>query len=258
MTIITSTVVTVAAAAVLAASPASASDEELILDYTLYVEGATQVSGIDTSADGSQIAVVTDLEHAFIFGIEEFAVTDQFTVQLGDLPRQGSTEAIAFTSPDEVAVLYPDVSLIRRYGTDGEIRAEIDLSSHELDLAGAMTRLADGTLLVATTDPAPTLVAVDADGTTARTVDVTTDIGEIAGLTTGPGDSVYAVTEDGVVLAIDLGDGATTQLPSISAVGEPSDIEYFVTPDDEAVLAITDDADEYNGTEGPIRLFLLP
>lgn len=77
-------------------------------------------------------------------------------------------------------------------------------------------------------------------------------------MTSGAGDSMYAVTEDGVVLDVDMRDGAAELLPPISAVGEPSDIEYFVNPEDEAVLAITDDADEYNGAEGPIRLFLLP
>jgi hypothetical protein len=241
------------------APPAAAGGDELILDYTLYVEGGIQVSGLDSSADRSRLALVTDMEEVLIFDIEQFAVTETFSVQLAELPRQGSTEAIAFTADDEIAVLYPDVSLIRRYSTNGELRGEIDLSTHQWELAGAMTTAADGSLLLVTSTPSPTVLGVNTEGNVTTTMDLDVDTaGEIVGVSTAGDDTLYAVTEDSVALLADLQDGTVEPLPAINGVGSPSDIEYFVNPEDEAVLAITDDADEYNQTEGPIRLYLAP
>jgi hypothetical protein len=243
------------------APPPSAGGDELTLDYTLYVEGGIQVSGLDSSADRSRLALVTDMEEVRIFDIEQFAVTESFSVQLAELPRQGSTEAVAFTSDDEVAVLYPDVSLIRRYSTAGELRGEIDLSAHDWELAGAMSTAADGSLLLVTATPTPTLIGVTTDGRITSQVDLDVDgraTGEIVGLSTGPADTLYALTEDGVALLANLHESTVEPLPAINGVDSPSDIEYFVTPEDEAVLAIPDDADEYNGSEGPIRLYLAP
>jgi hypothetical protein len=244
------------------APAAAAGGDELVLDYTLYVEDGVQVSGLDSSPDRSRLALVTDMENALIFDIEQFAVTETFSVQLAELPRQGSTEAVAFTADDEVAVLYPDVSLIRRYSTTGELRGEIDLSANHWELAGAMTTSADGSLLLLDTSaPNPTVIGVNTDGTVETTVDLDVDLegsGEIVGVSTGPADTLYALTEDSVALRANLQDGTVEPLPAINGVGSPSDIEYFVNPEDEVVLAIPDDADEYNQTEGPIRLYLAP
>ena len=70
--------------------------------------------------------------------------------------------------------------------------------------------------------------------------------------------SVYVGTEDGDVLQADLATGEVDRLPEITEVGELSDITYFVNPDDEPVIAVTDDSNQYNDVEAPIRLYLLP
>jgi hypothetical protein len=230
--------------------------EDLILDYTLYVEGGVQVSGLDVSPAGTTLALVTDLEKMLLYDLEQQAVTSEFSVAFGDLPRQGSTEAVAFTSSDELAVLYPDADLVRRYDLAGHVLGEMNVNRPGSDLAGAMTATDDGSLLLATVSPNPALVWAR----TAQSVELIAEdeIGEIVGLSMADADSVYIGTEDGEVLLADVASGHVQDIATITDVGELSDVEFFVNPEDEPVIAMTDDADEYNGTEGPIRLYLAP
>jgi hypothetical protein len=240
-----------------APSAATAADE-LILDYTLYVEGGIQVSGIGVSPDGMSIALVTDLERAIVYDLEELAVSAEFSVQLGDLPRQGSTEAVKFTSDDELAVFYPDAGLVRRYDLSGEMVDEVDVNGSGSDFADAMSVTDEGSLLLATDNGS--LVQVDTNGGTGTEVSLAVDreIGEIVGLSNAGDGSAYVATDEGQVLLVELATGEVIELPATSEVTEPSDIEYFVNPEDESVIAIADDADEYNQKAGPIRLFLVP
>jgi hypothetical protein len=241
---------------------ASDQPSELILDYTLYIEGGIQVSGVAISPDEGTIALVTDFENVIVYDIDEAAVVSDFSVQLGDLPRQGSTEAITFTAADEVAVLYPDADLVRRYDLTGEMTGEVDLSGIGSELAEGMTATEDGSLLVATVEPTPAVVTVDANGVPRAPVGLELEqgVGEIVGLslTGGDADAVYIGTEDGDVLQADLVTGEVDQLPEITEVGDLSDIAYFVNPDDEPVIAVTDDSNQYNDVEAPIRLYLVP
>jgi outer membrane protein assembly factor BamB len=238
--------------------PAAASADELILDYTLYVEGGIQVSGIGVSPDRMSIALVTDRERMIVYDLEELAVSAEFSVQLGDLPRQGSTEAVKFTSDNEVAVFYPDAGVVRRYDLSGEMVDEVDVKGSGSDFADAMSVTDEGSLLLATDNGS--LVQVDANGGTGTEVRLALDgeLGEIVGLSNAGDGSAYVATDDGQVLHVELATGEVEELPTTSEVTEPSDIEYFVNPEDEPVIAITDDADQYNDTEGPIRLFLVP
>jgi hypothetical protein len=241
-----------------AAAPSAAAADELILDYTLYVEGGTQVSGIGVSPDRMSIALVTDLERMIVYDLEELAVSAEFSVQLGDLPRQGSTEAVKFTSNNELAVFYPDAGVVRRYDLSGKMVGEVDVKRSGSDFADAMSVTDEGSLLLAT--DGGSLVQVDANGGTSTEVSLAVDgrLGEIVGLSNAGDGSAYVATDDGQVLLVELATGEVQELPTTSEVTEPSDIEYFVNPEDEPVIAITDDADQYNGTEGPIRLFLVP
>jgi hypothetical protein len=240
------------------APSAAAAADELILDYTLYVEGGIQVSGIGVSPDEMSIALVTDLERVIVYDLEELAVSAEFSVQLGDLPRQGSTEAVKFTSDNELAVFYPDAGVVRRYDLSGKMVDEVDVKRSGSDFADAMSVTDEGSLLLAT--DGGSLLQVDANGGTSSEVSLAVDgqLGEIVGLSSAGDGSAYVATDDGQVLLVELATGEVEELPTTSEVTEPSDIEYFVNPEDEPVIAITDDADQYNGTEGPIRLFLVP
>jgi outer membrane protein assembly factor BamB len=238
----------------------TSSSDELILDYTLYVEGGIQNSGIDASPVETTLALVTDFEKVLVYSLDQLAVVEEFGVQLGDTPRQGSTEAVAFTAPDELAVLYPDAALVRRYSLTGELVTETDLSGLGYELAGGMAVLEDGSLLLATSDSPATLLTVSADGQLRSSVELAVDgtIGEVSGLSVRDTSSVYVGTDEGAVFLVDVATGTAEALPAMPDVGEFSDLLYFVNPEDEAVIAVTDDADEYNDTEAPIRLYLLP
>jgi hypothetical protein len=222
------------------------------------VEGGIQVSGIGVSPNRTALAVVTDFEKVIVFDLEKLAVASEFSVQLGDLPRQGSTEAVKFTSDSELAVFYPDAGVVRRYDLSGNMTDHVEINSSGSEFADAMSLADDGSLVLPTVDGS--LVLVDVEGTTGDAVKlaVESDIGEIVGLSDAGGGSVYVITDDGELLLADTATGETERLPAASEVTAPSDIEYFVSPEDEAVLAITDDANEYNDQEGPIRLFLVP
>jgi hypothetical protein len=245
-------------------STGAAPSDTWVLDFTLFVEGAIQVSGIGASASAGLVAVVTDFERVILIDPQTAEAAGEFSVQLGDLPQQGSTEAIAWTSQDHLAILYPDDAIIRRYDVDGTLQHEVDISGAPQPLHGAMTvdPVDDTAYVVAGTD-ALTLVGVALDsGEVRSSVAMEGLAGEpIEGLSlsisadTAP---LWALTASGEAYRIDASSGvAALERDAFSEVDEPSGLEALVNPEGESVLAVSDDDDQYNAEPGPLRLYLL-
>lgn len=239
------------------APPVSA--EPLILDYTAYVEGAVQVSGIGVSADG-RIGLVTDFEQVLLVDPETVETTTMFSVQLGALPEQGASEAIAFVD-DDIAVLYPEDARIRMFSREGVPGRDV-LIEEAGRLHGAMSvDERDIARLIATRDTGPVLLAIDLDnGRALGEKPLTLDAGlEVNGLSVvlGQPRRLWATTASNEVYVIDAESGEVTLRSPLPRVGEASGCESFVNPMGETVLAIADDADEFNDVPGPLRLYLV-
>lgn len=235
-----------------------------ILDFTLFVDGAIQVSGIGASTSSGLVAVVTDFERVVLIDPQTAEAAGEFSVQLGDLPQQGATEAIAWTSEDYVAVLYPDDAIIRAYDVDGTLQHEVDISAAPQPLHGAMTvDPTNDTVYVVSGSDELSLVAVDlASGDVVSTVVVSAPQSEaIEGLSLsidGDTSPLWALTSEGEAFRIDASSGVSEPAgEAFSEVGEPSGLEALINPEGESVLAVSDDDDQYNAEPGPLRLYLL-
>lgn len=233
--------------------------DDLVLDFTVLVQDAVQVSGIGVADDGA-VALVTDFEQGFVVDPESLEARYTFSAQWGDLPRQGTTEGIAVRPDDTVVVLYPDLAAARVYEpSTGEILQEIPLAAD--DLNGAITLTPDGTgaYLVDGVD----LLLVDlSDGSVTASTPLSGDLaGPVEGLsldTDGGVQRLWLVDDASQVFELDPTTGVTAHRGTVAEVGDSSGLEAFVNPEDEAVLAITDDDDAYNAEPGPIRLYLSP
>lgn len=235
-----------------------------VLDFTLFVEGAIQVSGIGASTSVGLVAVVTDFERVVLIDPQTAEAAGEFSVQLGDLPQQGATEAIAWTSEDHIAVLYPDDAIIRTYDVDGELQHEVDVSAAPQPLHGAMTvDPAGDTAYLVTGSDELSLVAVDlGSGDVLSTVVMSAPQSEaIEGLSLsidGDTSPLWALTAGGEAFRIDASSGVSELAgEAFSEVGEPSGLEALINPEGESVLAVSDDDDQYNAEPGPLRLYLL-
>ena len=234
----------------------------LVLDFTAFVDGAVQVSGIAADRTSGTIGVVTDFERVVLIDPQTVSAAATFSVQLGDLPRQGSTEAIAFTPEGDVAILYPDALIVRVYSTTGDVEREIALQA-DGPIYGAMALSDDGTRIYLVTG-ADTLSLVELDGSDGRSLrstELSGDIvGEVSGLSPGADGSVdrlYLVTSDNRAFVLDTASGRVTPAGAVGEVDDSSGTEAFVNAEGEAVLAVSDDADIYNTAPGPIRVYLL-
>lgn len=244
-------------------APTGTTSGGLILDYTAYIEGAEQISGLAVSGDGFDAALVTDFEKVIIYDLDDGEVEAEFPVPLSDLPQQGSTEAITFTGDDELAVLYPEDALIRRYSADGEMLGEHDISELSATWFGAMTATGQGREVALITDgPEPQLVRIDLDeaGVSSSVPLMGVDTaGLITGLSRGiDGEMLWVGTDQGENYPVDSQTGKAGAPLSTPEVGEPSAIELLVNTEGERVIAVADDDDRFNGSEGPILLHLLP
>ena len=238
----------------------TASGGGLVLDFTAFVEGAVQVSGVASSEQGG-LAVVTDFERVVVIDPSSAAAIDEFSVQFGDLPQQGSSEALIFTANGDLAVLYPDHKTVRTF-SNGQAQGDVDLSAVEGPIHGAMTiDPALGRLYVVSGDQTLALIEIDAnDGTVRSSQPITGDLDvEVTGLSTAINDAslLWAVAADNRVFDIDTMSGQSRNRGTLSEVGEASGCEAFINAEDEAVLSVSDDDDQYNAQPGPIRLYLL-
>ncbi|MEO1063458.1 MAG: hypothetical protein AAFZ07_18745 [Actinomycetota bacterium] len=233
-------------------------DGALTLDYTAFVAGAVQPSGIGISADGSLAAVVTDFERVVVIETATQAPVAELAVGRGELPRQGATEGVAFLDAERLAVLYPDDRLVGIFGLDGELLDEIEVRTAG-SVDGAIT-VVDGELVVVVrqADSAALHLVDPATGDAIELHVEAVDVGPFEGLSpTADGGGVLAVTGDGTLHTIELADGTVVPAGFVADVGEPSGVEVFVNPDeDEVQIGITDDADEYNAEPSPLRLYL--
>lgn len=238
--------------------------DEWVLDFTLFVEGAVQVSGIGASASAGLVAVVTDFERVVLIDPETAEAAGEFSVQFGELPQQGSTEALSWTPEDHVAILYPDHAIIRSYDVGGTQQSEVDISAASQPLHGAMT-VDPGTntaYVIAGTGPLE-LVAIDLEtGSVLQTTEISGPIEDpVEGLSlsiNGDTSPLWAVTSVGEAFRIDVTTGeAESSGGTFMEVGEPSGLEAFVNPEGEPVLAVSDDDDQFNDEPGPLRLYLL-
>ncbi|MGH1346710.1 MAG: hypothetical protein ACRBN8_34405 [Nannocystales bacterium] len=235
-----------------------------VLDFTLFVEGGVQVSGIGASASVGRVALVTDFERVILVDPATGEAAGEFSVQLGELPRQGSTEALSWTDEGLVAVLYPDDAIIRQYDVEGTQHSEIEVATRLRPLHGAMTvDPASGTAyLIGGTAP-PHLLAVDLDsGTVTETMEISGPIEDaVEGLSlsiNGDTSPLWALTAAGEAFRIDVTTGeAESPGGTFAEVDDPSGIEAFVSPDGDSVLAVSDDDNQYNDEPGPLRLYLL-
>ena len=237
-------------------------DQALLLDFTLFVDGAVQVSGVGVSRGGGLAAVVTDFERVVVIDPQAAEALGEFSVQLGDLPRQGSTEAISWTADDDLAVLYPDAALVRTYATDGALRAEVDIGNVTTAVHGAMTvdPQADVAYVVAGTGSL-TLFGIDlASGGLRSEIALSGDLASpVEGLSLGVEGTpspMWAITAEGEAFSIDTASGNTDFIGTVQEVGEASGVEAFINPEGEPVLAVSDDDDRYNAEPGPLRLYL--
>ena len=238
----------------------------LVLDFTAFIDGAVQVSGIGIDRTTGTVAVVTDFERVVLIDAQSVSAIGTFSAQLRTLPRQGSTEAIAFTPDGDIAVLYPDVALLRVYDDDGSgsILGELSLEAVPGPLHGAMALSADGTrlFLIAGADAVRLVEVRLEDGSVVRSTELTGDAitAEVSGLSPGVDGSdarLWAVTGNSRAFSIDVGTGTAEFTGEVSEVEDCSGSEAFVNPEGEAVLAVSDDADRYNSVPGPLRLYLI-
>ena len=242
-------------------SSETTSGDPLTLDYTAFVEGAVQISGLAVSRSTGQIAAVTDFERVVLISPEGQA-TAEFSVQLGELPEQGSCEAASFTADGDLAVLYPEAGLIRVYAptAEGTLLSETVLPAGLSPLGGMVIDPEDDTVVL----PTPgRLVAVDL-----RSAEIVEDValsglaleGEISGLSAGVDGSLaggWIATDANRVYRVDLATGVVDAQYTLSELGDLSGVEAFESVEGERVLATSDDDDMYNAEPGPLRLYLL-
>lgn len=235
----------------------SAEKDALTLDYTAYVDDAVQVSGLGARADGGQVALVTDFEMALIVDPASVQVINRFSVQFGELPEQGSSEAIAYRPDGSLAVFYPERSVIRFFAPEGNGEPEGQLELEELDYRGALVVLEQDFGLVAfERGNNVVLRAIDLDdGEIEGETQLETPIENIEGMGQDA-NGVYAVTRSGTVYTIDWLKGAVERIGTVTEVEEPSAIEPILNGSEEPVFMVADDADRYNSEPGPIRLYL--
>lgn len=233
----------------------TSTDAFLGLDYTAYVEGGVQVSGLAVDGTGTRGALVTDFEQLVLFDPSTATATGTFDVQFGDLPRQGSSEAVAFAG-GLVWVLYPDEGVVRGYTPEGTATDEWMLGDERW--AGAMASR-DDVLVVATAESEPRLIAYDwRDGTRLSTTPIVGLTERLEGLGSDIklSDGWVGVTASGALYTIS-DSGEAVQIGVAADVAEPSAVESFVSDplEAETSIAVADDDDAYNDTEGPIRLY---
>ena len=223
---------------------------ELVLDYTLFVDGAVQVAGIGASADGTEVALVTDFESVILVDAESGEPTGGFDVPLRAIPTQGATEAVAFLGQD-VVVLYPEEPLLRRYAADGTLVSEI---VPDVAMPGDGLAQVDGVLWLTEPDR---IVGIDPeDGMRVREVEVA-GLGAVAGLGwDAEAEHLWVLAENNEVSTIRLSDGDRVDRGTLAEVDDGSGLEPLVDSEGERLLAISDDSDMYNAEPGPIRLYL--
>lgn len=244
-----------------AASPATstpaATDGSLVLDYTAYVPGAIQVSGIGFDPTDTMAAIVTDFEQVLIVEIATQTPIATFDVGRGELPRQGATEAVAFVDGERVAVLYPDDRTIGLFGLAGEPAGELSIPDRGV-VDGALTVLDGALVMVSRQADRAELTFIDPSTEESRSVALDGEHGPFEGLgVDADGSALVAVTSDGSVVRIDAASGAVASVGVASEVDDASGIDVIVSLEEaETQIAVTDDADEYNDEPGPVRLFL--
>ncbi len=238
-------------------TPATESAEAgLILDYTAFIAGAIQPSGIGISPDGSQVAIVTDFEKVVVAETATQEVANEFAVGRRDLPRQGATEAIAFVSDDELAVLYPDDAVVGFFDGSGTPLREIEIDVPG-GIDGAMAVLAGELVVVARADGTTSLAFVDPASGSTRLVETSDATLPIEGLSPGADGGLVGVDNGGTVYEIDPETGAFDEMGEAADVDEPSGLEIFVNVSEaEVQIAVTDDADAYNDEPSPLRLYV--
>gem|GEM_PF-2741990 len=258
---------------------------ELILDYTAFIDDATQVSGMTVNRDSGLVALTTDLEKVVKFNLTDPELKSTiFNIPWRDDARleQGSAEAISFDSEDTVLVLYPEKNAIRRYNIiNGEQILEASLPERSWFGAMAIDR-DEGEIFLITNESPHKLVSIDIDTLVSKDdstteideeieLDVPDDLGTIEGLSVdrfGSGDKLWAVTKSGQIVDINPLTGSLGAPQTSGSFIEPSAIEAFVNSEgegeEEAVFAVADDGDEFNraggsneGGESPIYLLLI-
>ncbi|MBX2801250.1 MAG: hypothetical protein KTR31_26470 [Myxococcales bacterium] len=213
----------------LSACGGSSSSADLILDFTVFVPDAVQVSGLGVSPADGTLAAVTDFEQVLLVDPVTADATATFSAQLGALPEQGSTEAVSFTTDGDVVVLYPEEPLLRVFDAAGTTLREVTPALQDTP-HGAMTIAHDeGVAWVAVGEAEVSLVAL----------------------------SLWAVDVAQTAYTFELSSGRSTVQGTTAEVADPSGAEAFVNEEGESVIAVSDDDDVYNAEPGPIRLFLL-
>ena len=229
----------------------------LVLDYTAFIPGAVQPSGLGVDTDNALAAIVTDFERVLVVDLATQAVTSEFDVGRNELPRQGATEAVAFLDGEQLAVLYPDDRIIGLFELDGTRAGEVTVSTSGT-VDGALTVL-EGQLVVVVRDVGGAGV-LRIDPATAQATELRLDGADepFEGLSpAGDGPGLIAVTGGRNLFRIDLRDGAATLVGTVAEVGDPSGVEAFLDEaEGELQIAVTDDADAYNTEPSPLRLYL--
>lgn len=243
-----------------------ATEPRLLLDYTAFVEGAVQVSGIAVDRKNALAVLCTDHERAIVFELETLDAVAEFSVQFGDLPEQGASEAIGVTESGDVVVLYPDHETLVTFDLQGEHLGEVNLPSGDWFGAMALEPASEIAYLVRKEGKDYELVGFDLeeDESTA-TVKLEGELvgTQLEGLSLdldGTATRLWAVSKPNQVFLIEPGSGKTTKMGDALEVGEGSAIEAFTNlvegvPED--VFAISDDDNSYNTEPGPLRLYLL-
>ena len=229
----------------------------LTLDYTAYIPGAIQPSGLGVSPDASTAALVTDFERVVVVDIATQQPTADFGVGRNELPRQGATEAIAFLDDTRLAVLYPDDHVVGIFDLEGSLLAEVELDIDER-VDGAMTVIGANLAVLSRTDAGAELQLVDPETGDALAVPIVDDIEPLEGLSPSEDvDVLLGVTAAGDIHQIDVSSGTVTTVGQVAEVDDPSGLEVFRNEsEDEVQIGVTDDADAYNSEPSPLRLFL--
>lgn len=246
-------------------SPPDASSN-LLLDFTAYIPDAVQISGVAVQRDTGLAALVTDHETVVLFDLAEQENVGKFSVQLGELPRQGSSEALSFGANEDIYVLYPDSGTLRAFSQLGEVQDTIELPEAEWMGGLAIDIETDHALLVRKTEGANEVVAFDLDDNTVS-LEVPV-IGPLAGAqieglslaTDGTAELLWVITKTSDVFTLNPMTGASVLFGRADAVEDASAIEAFVNVVDgsaEENLAIADDDNKYNEEPGPLRLYLM-
>jgi len=235
------------------ADPASDSDGgTLLLDYTAYVDGAVQVSGVGVRADGQEGVLVTDFEQVLRVDLATAEVVGSFSVQRGDLPEQGASEAVDYRPDGSLAVLFPEDSVIGFYSVDGAPLGELALP--EGVYHGGMVVFDNDEALVVADGPLLRRIDLD-DGALVSEVPLSGVSEEVEGLGFD-GAALWAVVKDNGVYRVSLEGGAAEARYTADEVGEASGVAVLAD-EEEVVVIISDDDDAYNAEPGPLRLYLL-